>query len=289
MNSEMTTEISTAVEELGLALCKCSLGECNAWTLKNSGEQSSAQGEQPAAGRADFIDARHWPTFSEAASVARRAARSLPASPSTGSQTRRCSRKSSRTVLTDAFSGPHKPTDGAERHGPPVSTKGTRAQKSAGRRSRKSKGTCSSCLMAPHLLTGPADYGGRDSIFITPFVSPAIGGMNHAAGPPANLVTYSQLQQQEQQQHDAVIDALQKQMEYYFSAENLQGDFFMRCKMDRQGYLPVALLSTFNRVQIMTRDVQAVVEAIQNSPLLELKDGVMVRPVTNAEKWPISS
>jgi la-related protein 1 len=65
--------------------------------------------------------------------------------------------------------------------------------------------------------------------------------------------------------------------EYYFSDDNLQRDFFLRRKMDAEGYLPISLIASFHRVQALTQDVGLVVQALQQSPLLDLKDGIKVR------------
>ena len=41
--------------------------------------------------------------------------------------------------------------------------------------------------------------------------------------------------------------------EYYFSSDNLQRDFFLRRKMSAEGYLPISLIASFNRVQQLTQ------------------------------------
>ena len=43
--------------------------------------------------------------------------------------------------------------------------------------------------------------------------------------------------------------------EYYFSEANLQRDFFLRRKMSPEGYLPISLIASFNRVQQLTQVV----------------------------------
>ena len=64
--------------------------------------------------------------------------------------------------------------------------------------------------------------------------------------------------------------------EYYFSEDNLQRDFFLRRKMDQEGYLPISLIASFHRVQALTQDVSLVIQALQQSSLLQLKDAVKV-------------
>ncbi|XP_055929240.1 la-related protein 1B-like [Argiope bruennichi] len=90
---------------------------------------------------------------------------------------------------------------------------------------------------------------------------------------------------------ETLKDTLKKQIEYYFSEENLQKDFFMRRRMNSEGFIPVALIASFHRVQAQTQDITKVLEAVSSSELLELKDcpekGPLVRTVITPEKWPI--
>lgn len=81
--------------------------------------------------------------------------------------------------------------------------------------------------------------------------------------------------------------ALQAQIEYYFSEENLQRDFFLRRKMDEQGFLPISLIASFHRVQALTQDVALVVDSLANSTTVEVVGGVKVRTRFNPERWPL--
>lgn len=56
--------------------------------------------------------------------------------------------------------------------------------------------------------------------------------------------------------------------EYYFSVDNLERDFFLRRKMDQEGFLPVALIASFHRVQALTTDVSLILEVGSSSALL---------------------
>ena len=75
--------------------------------------------------------------------------------------------------------------------------------------------------------------------------------------------------------------------EYYFSEENLQKDVFLRRKMDSEGFLPVTLVASFNRVRSLTNDVSFIVQAVQDSDIVEIKDGKF-RPKTNPDSWPLT-
>lgn len=66
-------------------------------------------------------------------------------------------------------------------------------------------------------------------------------------------------------------------------------DFFLRRKMDADGFLPVTLIASFHRVQALTTDVPVVIDAVKDSDILELVNGFKVRTKTDPTKWPIAS
>ncbi|XP_070143081.1 la-related protein 1 isoform X3 [Drosophila kikkawai] len=87
---------------------------------------------------------------------------------------------------------------------------------------------------------------------------------------------------------NSVKEAIKKQVEYYFSSDNLTGDFFLRRKMDPEGYIPVTLIASFHRVLALTTDVALIVNAIKESDKLDLFEGYKVRTKTTPTVWPIS-
>uniref|UniRef100_A0A914VW65 La-related protein 1 n=1 Tax=Plectus sambesii TaxID=2011161 RepID=A0A914VW65_9BILA len=89
---------------------------------------------------------------------------------------------------------------------------------------------------------------------------------------------------------DTLKDYVRKQIEYYFSADNLQKDFFLRRKMDKEGYLPLALIASFPRVRSLTQDLGLICEGLRDSDKVEIsRDGVKVRPRHQPQSWPLSS
>ncbi|XP_055625106.1 la-related protein 1 [Toxorhynchites rutilus septentrionalis] len=85
----------------------------------------------------------------------------------------------------------------------------------------------------------------------------------------------------------SVKECIKKQIEYYFSEENLNRDFYLRRKMNPEGFLPVTLIATFHRVQNMTADINIIISAIQDSDKLELVNDYNVRTKNDPTKWPI--
>ena len=86
---------------------------------------------------------------------------------------------------------------------------------------------------------------------------------------------------------DVLKNYVKHQIEYYFSKENLQRDFFLRRKMTNDGYLPISLVASFNRVQQLTQDITFIVESVVTSDIVEVKDGLMIRPIVDPESWPL--
>uniref|UniRef100_A0A671XER2 La ribonucleoprotein 1B n=1 Tax=Sparus aurata TaxID=8175 RepID=A0A671XER2_SPAAU len=79
---------------------------------------------------------------------------------------------------------------------------------------------------------------------------------------------------------------IKRQIEYYFSLHNLERDFFLRRKMDVQGFLPISLIASFHRVQALTMDISLIMEALKSSKEVELVDD-KVRCKVDPERWPI--
>lgn len=77
---------------------------------------------------------------------------------------------------------------------------------------------------------------------------------------------------------------LLKQIEYYFSADNLCRDIFLRMHMSDEGYVSIYLLATFNRIKAVTMDLAVIREAICDSEVLEVT-GDAVRTRRDWMQW----
>ncbi|XP_037891169.1 la-related protein 1 isoform X2 [Glossina fuscipes] len=130
-----------------------------------------------------------------------------------------------------------------------------------------------------HLLTNggefatylPADAAGAEQPFV-------LMGTHYYGAVPAAFI---------EMDAQSVKEAIKKQVEYYFSEENLTGDFFLRRKMDDEGCIPVTLIASFHRVLALTTDVALIITAIKESDKLELLEGYKVRTKINPTVWPI--
>jgi len=73
-----------------------------------------------------------------------------------------------------------------------------------------------------------------------------------------------------------------KQVEYYFSDSNYPKDKFLRAKAQQNphGYIPVSVLTTFNRLKELSTDTTLIANALKGSTVVELNDdSTMLRRV----------
>lgn len=88
---------------------------------------------------------------------------------------------------------------------------------------------------------------------------------------------------------EVLSNYVKHQIEYYFSSDNLQRDFFLRRKMTPDGFLPVSLIASFNRVQQLSQDITFIVASVADSTIVEVKDGLMIRPRESPQTWPLAA
>lgn len=120
--------------------------------------------------------------------------------------------------------------------------------------------------------------------------APAGTATTVAVSTPAGLVPVSAFTLPSLPPTDApdLKERIRNQIEYYFSEENLQGDIFIRRKMDPEGYLPISLIASFHRVQMLTTDFSLIIQSLEQSASVELSpDHVKARPRLNPLAWPI--
>ncbi|TKY57085.1 La-related protein 1A [Spatholobus suberectus] len=75
-----------------------------------------------------------------------------------------------------------------------------------------------------------------------------------------------------------------KQIDYYFSDENLQNDHYLISLMDDQGWVPISTVAGFKRVKKMSTDIPFILDALQSSNTVEVQ-GDKIRKRNNWSKW----
>ncbi|XP_021776498.1 la-related protein 1A-like [Chenopodium quinoa] len=82
----------------------------------------------------------------------------------------------------------------------------------------------------------------------------------------------------------ALRDSIVKQIEYYFSDENLQTDHYLISRMDDQGWISISIIADFKRVKRMSSDISFILDALQSSWAVEVQ-GDKVRKRDNWSKY----
>ncbi|XP_074571311.1 la-related protein 1A-like [Curcuma longa] len=75
-----------------------------------------------------------------------------------------------------------------------------------------------------------------------------------------------------------------KQIEYYFSDENLQKDRYLISLLDEQGWVSITKIADFNRVKKMTTSIPLILDALRSSNLIEIQDD-NIRRRGDWSKW----
>ncbi|KAI3922582.1 hypothetical protein MKX01_006271 [Papaver californicum] len=76
-----------------------------------------------------------------------------------------------------------------------------------------------------------------------------------------------------------------KQIDYYFSPENLVKDSFLRSRMDRDGgWVPISLIAGFRKVKELTESIPFILDTLYFSSVVEVK-GDKIRKKNDWMKW----
>ena len=85
---------------------------------------------------------------------------------------------------------------------------------------------------------------------------------------------------------ETLMAAIRKQIDYYFSEENLVKDMFLRSKMEGSGWVEMATIAAFNRVRMLTPDLSIIAQSLEGSPVIEMSaDGLFLRAKEGPEQW----
>ncbi|KAK7276600.1 hypothetical protein RIF29_17743 [Crotalaria pallida] len=82
----------------------------------------------------------------------------------------------------------------------------------------------------------------------------------------------------------ALRSSIVKQIDYYFSDENLQHDQYLISLMDDQGWVPMSIVAGFKRVKRMSTDLPFILDALQSSSTVEVQ-GDKIRKRNGWSKW----
>lgn len=133
---------------------------------------------------------------------------------------------------------------------------------------------------APGFISGPS-FPGAPSMYYLPGHPDSIRGPRFVPHPPHPGIAIPP-------DVLALRADIVKQIEYYFSIENLQKDHHLISLMDDQGWVPITKIADFNRVKRMTTSVPFILDALQGSSVVEVQ-GDRVRKRDDWSKWVMAS
>ena len=167
----------------------------------------------------------------------------------------------------------------AQYPGPPAHPSGSAGRSEGARRGRGGRGgpgayrqqqTQYQGMPAQSMAAQQVYYPVQSSMYYPPA---AFGIPTAAPGLPA--ISQEQLQL-----------AVQQQIEYYFSIANLVKDVFLRSKMNGEGWISLHVIASFNRVRMLTPDLAMIMQALLDSPTVELSgDSLFIRPRHGYQQW----
>jgi len=71
-----------------------------------------------------------------------------------------------------------------------------------------------------------------------------------------------------------LIDAVRKQIEYYFSKENLQQDAYLNSQMDANMSVPISVVMKFKKLEALTQDESIVRKSLENATVTIIDDRI---------------
>lgn len=94
-------------------------------------------------------------------------------------------------------------------------------------------------------------------------------------------------EQPQAEDQESLMERARRQVEWYFSDENLQKDSFLMKHITRnkQGYVSLKLVASLRKVKSITKDWKVVLSAVQSSTLLQVnEEGTKIRRLEAAPK-----
>jgi la-related protein 1 len=77
---------------------------------------------------------------------------------------------------------------------------------------------------------------------------------------------------------------LLNQIDFYFSDANLLTDEYLKKNMDAEGWVPISLIASFRRVQMLTNNIELILNSLRASNVVEVQ-GDKVRRRNDWMRW----
>ncbi|XP_017286450.1 la-related protein 4 isoform X2 [Kryptolebias marmoratus] len=98
---------------------------------------------------------------------------------------------------------------------------------------------------------------------------------------PAESTTGSSDSKTEEQQmsSESLRESLKKELEFYFSRENLSKDLYLMSQMDSDQFVPIWTIASMEGIKVLTTDMDLILDVLRSSPMVQVDEkGEKVRP-----------
>uniref|UniRef100_A0A1A8IL21 La ribonucleoprotein domain family, member 4Aa n=1 Tax=Nothobranchius kuhntae TaxID=321403 RepID=A0A1A8IL21_NOTKU len=111
----------------------------------------------------------------------------------------------------------------------------------------------------------------------------AVNGMDpqESGFSPAESTTGSSDSKTEEQQisSENLRESLKKELEFYFSRENLSKDLYLMSQMDSDQFVPIWTIASMEGIKVLTTDIDLILDVLRSSPMVQVDEkGEKVRP-----------
>ncbi|XP_068454083.1 la ribonucleoprotein 4Aa isoform X2 [Clinocottus analis] len=78
---------------------------------------------------------------------------------------------------------------------------------------------------------------------------------------------------------ETLRESLKKELEFYFSRENLSKDLYLMSQMDSDQFVPIWTIASMEGIKVLTTDMDLILDVLRSSPMVQVDEkGEKVRP-----------
>ncbi|KAA8591125.1 hypothetical protein FQN60_002068 [Etheostoma spectabile] len=109
-------------------------------------------------------------------------------------------------------------------------------------------------------------------------VAPSEAVANSPHWPPSDIRD-SNTEEPSQISSENLRESLKKELEFYFSRENLSKDLYLMSQMDSDQFVPIWTIASMEGIKILTTDMDLILDVLRSSPMVQVDEkGEKVRP-----------
>lgn len=89
----------------------------------------------------------------------------------------------------------------------------------------------------------------------------------------------SKTEERSQISSENLRESLKKELEFYFSRENLSKDLYLMSQMDSDQFVPIWTIASMEGIKVLTTDMDLILDVLRSSPMVQVDEkGEKVRP-----------